>query len=237
VPDTLLQRSHRARVTRLRARTLAAVLAADTANTDRFVATVVPIVLGGQRATVVEADAYLSTEAGLATSSSTEPWGLDPDRLIGVRARRGDFLEDVYARNHRAAQSTFLERMAREVNTDITLAQRGATFVHTDGDSRITGYRRTLGGGKNCGLCVVAATQRYRSGDLMPIHSHCRCGTAPIYGPAAGWKKPDKAQLNALYTRAGGSDYGSLRRIHVAESDLPDVAVVDSKLGPTLVAA
>lgn len=222
---------------RLRSRTLAAVVAADTANTDRFVATVVPIVLGSQQATVVEVDAFMSTEAGLATGSSTEPWGLDPDQLIGVRARRGDFLESVYARNHRADVSTFRSRMAREVNTDITLAERGAANVHTAGDPRITGYLRTLGGGENCGLCVVAATQRYHKGDLLPIHSHCRCGVQPLYGRVADWEKPDKAQLNALYERAGGTDYQSLRRIKVQEADLPDVAVVDSKLGPTLVAA
>jgi hypothetical protein len=210
---------------------------ADTASTSRFVAAVVPIVLGSQHATVAEVDAYLSTEAGLATGTSTEPWGLAAGQLSGVRARRGDWLEDVYARNHRSRQSSFAARMAREVNTDITLAHRGATWVHTEGDSRVTGYRRTLSAGKNCGLCVVASSTRYSKGDLQPIHSHCRCGTAPIYGAAKNWKKPDKAQLNALYARAGGADYTSLRRIHVDESDLPDVLVVDSNLGPTLVEA
>lgn len=235
--DTRLQRSHRTRLDRIRSRTLAAVVAADTSSTAGFVSAVVPIVLASQRATVAEADAYMSLEAGLATGTSTAPWGLTADALIGAAARRGDFLEDVYGRNHRARQSSFAERMAREVNTDITLANRAATFVHTEGDDRITGYRRTLGAGKNCGLCVAAATQRYRKADLAPIHSHCRCGSSPIYGPVESWQKPNKAQLNELYQRAGGTDYESLRRIQVADSDLPDVLVVESKLGPTLVAA
>ena len=237
MPDTQLQRSHRLRLQRLRDRTLASVVAVDTSSTPVFVGRVVPIVLASQRAAVAETDAYLSTEAGLATSSSTDPWGLDPDALIGARARRGDFLEDVYGRNHRATASSFAQRMAREVNTDITLANRSATFVHTDGDKRITGYRRVLGAGKNCGLCVAAATRRYRKADLQPIHSHCRCGSQPLYTPVADWQKPNKAQLNDLYARAGGTDYASLRRIQVPESDLPDVLVVDSKLGPTLVPA
>lgn len=235
--DTRLQRTFRTRLDRLRSRTIASVLAADTTSTDRFVTTVIPIVLASQRATVAETDAYMSLEAGLATGTSTAPWGLTADALIGVAARRGDFLEDVYGRNHRAAQSSFAERMAREVDTDITLANRAATYVHTEGDDRITGYRRTLGGGKNCGLCVAAATRRYRKADLQPIHSHCKCGSSPIYGPVKSWQKPNKAQLNELYQRAGGTDYASLRRIHVADSDLPDVLVVESKLGPTLVAA
>lgn len=237
MPETRLQRSHRARLVTLRTRTLAAILAADTSSTSRFVSTVVPIVLASQRATVAEADAYLSTEAGLAAGASTEPWGLDADALIGVAARRGDFLEEVYGRNHRASQGDFAGRMAREVNTDITLADRAATFVHTEGDSRISGYRRVLSAGKNCGLCAAAATRRYTKSDLSPIHSHCKCGSQPIYAPVGNWKKPDKAQLTELYARAGGTDYASLRRIQVAESDLPAVVVVDSTLGPTLAAA
>ena len=235
--ETRLQRSHRARLDRIRQRTLALVVGSDTASVDRFVATVVPLVLAAQEQTVAATDAYLSIEAGLATSSSTEPWGIDASQLIGAAARRGDWLEDVYARNHRAAASTFEQRMAREVNTDITLADRAASYVHTEGDERITGYRRVLSSGKNCGLCAAAATRRYSKGDLNPIHSHCKCGVQPLYQPVDNWVKPDKAQLNALYQRAGGTDYASLRRIQVAESDLPDVAGVDSTLGPTLVAA
>lgn len=237
MPETALQRTYRRRLTQIRTRTLNLVTAADTSSAEAFVARVVPLILAAQEATVAQADAYLSMEAGLATSTSTEPWGLEASKLIGVAARRGDFLEDVYGRNHRARQSSFIERMAREVNTDITLADRAASFVHTDGDSRITGYRRTLSAGKNCALCAVAATRRYHSGDLSPIHSHCRCGVQPLYAPVEAWTKPNKPQLDALYQRAGGTDYQSLRRLSVPESDLPDVAVVDSRLGPTLVAA
>lgn len=213
------------------------MVASDRASTDEFVAQVVPLVLGAQRVAVTQSDAYMSAEAGLATGTSTEPWGLDASQLIGARARRGDFLEDVYGRNHRAAASSFAERMAREVNTDITLAARSATFVHTEGDSRITGYRRTLSAGKNCALCVAAATRTYGKGDLQPIHSHCACGTQPIYGSAAGWSKPTNDLLRSLYQRAGGNDFGSLRRLSVEASELDGVDVVFTNLGPTLVAA
>jgi hypothetical protein len=235
VAETALHRRYVQRLTRVRAGTLARVLAADTASTTAFVERVVPIVLASQEATVSQADAYLSAEAGIATRTSTEPWGLNPAALIGRRARRGDWLEDVYARNHRASESTFAERMAREVNTDVTLAERAANYVHTDGDPRITGYRRVLSAGKNCGLCVAAATQRYGKGDLRPIHRACGCTTQPIYGGAGGYRKPSKSQLNALYEKAGGTDFKSLRRIQVDQADLPDVAVVDTDLGPTLI--
>lgn len=234
--ETALQRQYRARLQGIRAAALRRVVAADVASTGSFVDSVVPIVLAAQSVTVAEADAYLSAEAGMATGSSTRPWGLDPTQLIGVRARRGDWLEDVYGRNHRADASSFAERMAREVTTDITLADRSATFVHTEGDSRITGYRR-IASGTACGLCVVAATRRYHKSDLRPLHHACGCTTAPIYRADAGWQKPGKAKLNSLYEQAGGTDARSLSRIRPADPSLPEVLVVDSTLGPTLVAA
>ena len=41
-------------------------------------------------------------------------------------------------------------------------------------------YRRVLTGRENCALCVVASTQRYYRGDLMPIHPGCDCGVQPL---------------------------------------------------------
>lgn len=233
--ETALHRGYQQRLTRIRTGTLARVLAAPKANTNVFVGAVIPIVLAAQEATVAQADAYLSLEAGTATRSSTQPWRLNPAMLIGVRARRGDFLEDVYARNLRTAESSFVERMTREVNTDITLAERGATFVHTAGDERITGYRRVLGPGKNCGLCVVASGQRYSKSDLRPIHRTCHCTTQPTYGDAGGFARPDRATLRALYEQAGSTSGSSLRRIAAPQADLPTVEIAETDLGPTLI--
>lgn len=233
MPDgTRLHRAYRRRLDRVRASALAAVLDQDGP------AGAVPVVLDAQRDTVAMADGYLSLEAGLATESDTEPWGIDPDPLIGAHARHGDFLEDVYARNWAGAtpQGSFAERMAREVNTDISLADRAATYVHTEGDPRIVGFRRVLGGGANCGLCVVAATQRYSRGDLRPIHHACGCTTQPIYGDAGGYRRPSTAQLQQLYDQAGGTGW-ELRHVKVDQADLPDVVVVETTLGPTLTAA
>jgi hypothetical protein len=235
VAETALHRRYQQRLTRIRNGTLARVLAAPKSNTGAFVGAVIPIVLAAQEATVAQADAYLSLEAGTATRSSTQPWRLDPAMLIGVRARRGDFLEDVYARNFRAVEASFTERMAREVNTDITLAERGATFVHTAGDERITGYRRVLSPGKNCGLCIVAASQRYSKGDLRPIHRTCGCTTQAIYGDSGGFARPNRATLRALYEQAGSTSGSSLRRIAAPQADLPTVEIAETDLGPTLI--
>lgn len=236
---TRLHLAYRQRLARLRDAALGAVTRADE-PTDAA-----QVVLAVQREVVALADGYLSLEAGLSTGSDTDPWGIDPEPLIGRSARRGVFLEEVYARNWAVPIGTFASRMTREVHTDLSLADRAASFVHSEGDSRIVGTRRVLGAGPNCALCVVAATQRYGKDELRPIHRGCGCSTAPIYGVAASWKKPSKAALNDLYQRAGGTDFRSLRTLTVNEADLPPgvnpadlgpVGVVDApELGPSLV--
>jgi hypothetical protein len=238
---TRLHLAYRARLDALRKRTVAAVLASGGPEDA------VPLVLNGQRSAVATTDAYLSLEAGLATRSDTTPWGIDPEPLIGRAGRRGAYLEDVYERNWPETVGTLTSRIGREVNTDLTLAERAATYVHTQGDSRIIGYRRVLGSGPNCALCVAAATQRYSKADLRPIHRTCGCTTQSVYGDASGWRKPDKAALNELYRQAGGSSTGALRRLQVNDADVPpgiDLAalrsvdvVVDPELGPALALA
>lgn len=240
---TRLHLAYRSRLDRLRAVAVARALQADDPEAAA------QIVLAAQRQTVADADAYMSMEAGLATGTSTEPWGLNPDPLIGAAARRGRPLEDVYGANWVSAYGSFTGRITREVNTDITLADRGATFVHTEGDSRIVGTRRVLGSGPNCGLCVAAATRAYRKSDLRPIHQHCGCTTQPLYSlrDPASWVKPTNDALSKLYARAGGTDARRLGRITVDDADLPPgvkpgvlrpVEIIETpELGPTLVQA
>jgi hypothetical protein len=244
VPDvTRLHLAYRDRLARLRR--IAVARALQAADPEAAV----PIVLDAQRQTVLTADAYYSLEAGLATGTDTQPWGIDPEPLIGRAARRGRALEDVYGANWVAQAGTFVSRITREVNTDVSLADRSAAFVHSEGDSRIVGTRRVLGTGPNCGLCVAAATRAYRSWELRPIHQHCGCTTQAIYSlkDPESWTKPTNDALNQLYARVGGTDARSLGRIVVDDTDLPPgvkpgvlhpVEIVDTpELGPTLVAA
>lgn len=232
--QTALNRAYNEHLELLRQRLTARVIAADGPDRQRFVSRVVDMVLEGQRGVVREVDVYLSTEAGLATGTSTEPWGLVPDELIGVKARRGDYLEDVYARNYRSSFGTFAERMSREVATDVKLAERGANFIHTAGDERITGYRRTLSSGVNCGLCIAAATRTYHKEDLAPMHLKCKCGVQPIYGPVRSWNKPTNDVLRGLYDQAGSTGRKDLIRIVAPTPTQPGVDIITTSLGPTL---
>lgn len=97
--------------------------------------------------------------------------------------------------------------------TEIELARRGAGFSARAGNGNIVGYLRVLSGLENCALCYVASTQRYRSGDLMPIHPGCDCGEEPIYGDSDPGQVIDEQLLDsthqAIDERFGSFDYGA----------------------------
>jgi hypothetical protein len=78
------------------------------------------------------------------------------------------------------------------------MASRNSAHDRIKGDARVVGYRRVLSPGENCALCAIAATQRYRREDLMPIHSGCRCDVAPIYGTHDPGQVIAEEQYNAL---------------------------------------
>jgi hypothetical protein len=66
--------------------------------------------------------------------------------------------------------------------TDLQLAKTTTARRALSADGRVVGYRRVLTGNESCARCVLASTQRYHVGDLMPIHPGCDCGVAPIVG-------------------------------------------------------
>ena len=73
-------------------------------------------------------------------------------------------------------------------------------------------YRRVLTGRENCALCVVASTQRYHRGDLMPIHPGCDCGVQPLPPGLAASQVIDEDLLEQVHQitedRLGASDRG-----------------------------
>lgn len=73
-------------------------------------------------------------------------------------------------------------------------------------------YRRVLTGRENCALCVVASTQRYYRGDLLPIHPGCDCGVQPLPPGLAVNQVIDEDLLEQVHQitadRLGVSDRG-----------------------------
>ena len=73
-------------------------------------------------------------------------------------------------------------------------------------------YRRVLTGRENCALCVVASTQRYFRGDLLPIHPGCDCDVQPLPPGLAVNQVIDEGLLEQVHQitadRLGVSDRG-----------------------------
>ncbi len=149
-----------------------------------------PTVLAGQRHAVSLTDAYVAMMAAGQSGKPVRPLGLpSPYR------RKDTTPQDVYARP--AAQARYdisqgidveaaieggLTRALSLAMTDMQLAKTYAAQDAMSGYDGITGYERVPGGGKTCALCLVASTQRYHTGDLMPIHPGCACDVEPLFG-------------------------------------------------------
>jgi hypothetical protein len=162
------------------------------ADRDRFVATVVPLVAGAQRQAASLMDAYLATLRADMTGDQIRPTGAIPDL---AKLRGGVPATEVYARPFAdvwaelAAGRDFSQALAagrlraeQITTTDLQLAKTHTAQAVLESDEQVVGYRRVLTGSESCGLCVVASTQRYRRGELLPIHPGCDCGVALIIG-------------------------------------------------------
>lgn len=249
-------RAHSELQWRLRIRTIAAVgVAWDTlgsyndSDLDRWFATVVPLVGAAQVQQATLTAGYIRravVEAGAAPTDRS----IDPERAVGAAVRNGIPPEEVYRRPFVTVWAALKDgvpwisavaagrrRAVTAADLDLQLADRQAAHDAMATQPSVVGWRRVLGAGHNCGLCIAASTQRYHVGDLRPIHERCRCHTEPIVGEADPGRIINRERLAALKTRMaernitfGGADRGRLSHIRY------DV-VEHGELGPKLVNA
>jgi hypothetical protein len=169
-------RSQRLRLMNTVAAATAQAWAQGYRDREAVIGQVLAVVHAGQAQTVALVDAYMAVKA------QASPKGLDPTSYT-VALLRGVPAERVYDRPFGApSRESSLAALARLVRTDMQLAQTHSARDWMTGDERIVGYRRVLGGGKNCSLCVAAADRTYRTEDLMPIHERCSCTVEPVFG-------------------------------------------------------
>lgn len=171
---------------------------------------ILPVVRGGQRQTVALTDSYMTLKARDALGAAS-PQGLDADRYTIERLRQRDAGE-LYRQPFGAVGAALgrgeplpaamrsggaqVEKLTR---TDLQLAQTHSARDWMAGEDRVKGYRRVLGGGRSCPLCVSAATRTYRKADLLPIHENCQCSVSPVYEdvPVVGAERklPDSVRV------------------------------------------
>lgn len=166
----------------------------------RFLRQVVPLVEGSQRGLAALTAAFVAAQAGEALGRTFTPAGV-PDGAA-VNLRRGVDTDVVYRRPFATVYNALskgkplseaieLGRARLEQVAEMDLQQ---TYAHATRASlralpesaRPRFWRRVLSGLENCGLCVIASTQRYTVGELNPIHPQCDCQVQPIYGRDPG---------------------------------------------------
>lgn len=169
---------------------------------EAAISQIVRLVNVGQTHIVHLVEAYMVARA-IHDGVQLKRIGLDPAEyttsiLRGIEAHTvygrpfgayGAFLEDGQSQADaiRAAKASVSKLAA----TDLQLTQthsardwmRAAGEQRPTGELQIVGYRRVLTGpGPHCPLCEAASTRTYRSEFLMPIHEHCTCTVAPLWG-------------------------------------------------------
>lgn len=148
---------------------------------------------------------------------------------------KGDDLDQaVDAGRHQAAT------MAK---TDTQIAYRNSAHHVVTNQPRIVGYRRVLTGA-SCKFCAAASTKRYKREALMPLHSHCDCGIAPIIDtrdPGAVINRETLANL-----KSQGPDYWKQngfvdeKGLPIDPENVPASSVTvghEAELGPVLIPA
>ena len=162
------------------------------ADIDRFARAVAPVVEGGQLRVAALTDAYLAAVESALFGTTVRPVGVPRDTAVGAR---GVPAVEVYRRTGptvwralnagsdlATATRAGLNRARNMAATDMQLAKTRTSGRILGGKRNVVGFRRVLTGQESCGLCLVAATLRYRRGDLLPIHGGCDCSVMPIYG-------------------------------------------------------
>lgn len=152
-----------------------------------FSARVVPLVAAAQYQVATLTGAYLTRRYSQLTGSPIQPVTLAPDGFTDT-ALRGVEPRTVYERPFHQIWTDLSEgkpftpavqaaekRLTDIAATDVQLAKTHAARQVMETQDEIVGYRRVLKGSYSCGLCIVAATQRYHKHNLMPIHPGCDC--------------------------------------------------------------
>lgn len=179
------------------------------ATADLWVRRVVPVDRAYRLAAIQLAQAYVAQAETLMTGQPFSGELVDPQQVANA-VRNGLPPEDLWHRpivrlRTLSGQHPFSEALAKaqqyamaQQATNTALAEREGTRAAMATSRRIVGYRRVTDGNA-CHFCVLASTQRYHAGALMPLHGgSCGCTTVPIIGTRDPGRVADKQLLERL---------------------------------------
>lgn len=166
------------------AATVWAAAGVDDAAMEMLLGLIVPKVLAGQLQVANLTAAYFGQQLGVPVTvpaaAVAQVRGVDPKEvyqrpLVTTRA------ELALGKTFEAAKRAGGRRLESLVTTDLQLAktQQADRSLQAAGVQR---YRRVVKGSHTCAMCLIASTQVYYVGKLLPIHPGCDCGidTLPV---------------------------------------------------------
>jgi len=209
----------------------------DEATLDSFASQAATIVGAAQFQAAAISVAYINGVVAFADQQGTAE-AIDIAAVV-ANARNGTPLSLVYSRPTITARGAIADgksfadamKLAREravsaANTDVHLSARlGANTAMKAHKIR---YYRRVPDPTACAFCLTASTQRYSTGDLMPLHAYCGCSVMPLIGASEHIIDPDL--LARLKASTGRSDYWNDPAAATAVRD-------HGELGPVLVHA
>jgi hypothetical protein len=182
-------------------------------DVERFIDRILPAVTAAQRTTAVLTDQQIALIIARHLGTSPRPLGLALELLAGAPLRNGTPPELVYRRGGaevwdalgkgeplEVAVQRGATRIERNLGSDLQLAKTHAAREVIKATPGAFGFKRVLVGDKSCGLCALAATQRYNREDLLPIHPACDCDVEPLLEPTE--QVIDEAALSRIHELA-----------------------------------
>lgn len=153
------------------------------AQVERLVGVLVPRVQAGQLQVASLTSAYLGRVAGEAAVPVVSDEILNargvPASEVYRRPAVSVYTELAAGKPFEVALEAGATRLVSLAMTDLQMAKVRQSRASLSGGS-FTYYRRVLTGNEDCALCMIASTQRYHKGDLMPIHPGCDCDVATL---------------------------------------------------------
>lgn len=189
----------------------------DDKGAAGFVRDVVPVAEATQAQMATLTDAYHARLEQVILGRAARPVGVAPKVVRTVALRGVDAVTcwtrpAITVRTELSRGATFddardrgLTRAHSIADTNLQLARTHASRDVLRRRGNVVGYRRVPRGASSCALCLLAATQRYRSEDLMPIHPGCDCGVHQVYGAHDPGQVLDPDARDAIHERVGAA--------------------------------
>ncbi|MFM8155500.1 MAG: hypothetical protein ACKOAF_05425 [Actinomycetes bacterium] len=151
------------------------------ADVNRWVAATAPRVAESQKLVANLTATYLGkrlSSTAVDTIDTSALRGVDPTEVYR-RPAKTLYRELSLGKSFGAALSASTARALDIAATDVQLAMTSQASASMQAGG-VQFYQRVLVGPEDCALCMIASTQHYRTGDLMPIHPGCNCDVEPL---------------------------------------------------------